>query len=123
MSDMRSMGTVADRVPDMLAGRELAEYLEAFNTGKFEVMRAFVADHFAPAMLERQPAEDRAGWEALRYHETRGLILQAVERSDEHEVVALTRAVLADEWLRVTLRIAEAASAIGELRVAYSSRP
>jgi hypothetical protein len=52
MSDMRSMGTVAHGVPDTLAGRELAEYLEAFNTGEFEVMRGVVADHFAPTMLE-----------------------------------------------------------------------
>ncbi len=123
MSDTRFVGTVAGGVPDTLAGRELAEYLDAFNTGELEVMRAFVADHFAPAVLERQPAEDRAGWEALRYHETRGLILQAIERAGEHEVVALARAVLGDDWLRVTLRIAEEASAISELRVAYTSWP
>jgi hypothetical protein len=37
MSEARA-GVVGVGVPDTLAGRDLAEYLDAFNTGECEVM-------------------------------------------------------------------------------------
>src|SRR5215831_19635594 len=45
-------------LPPTPAGRQFAEWLQAFNTGDRTEIRSFIAKHFEEAALKRIPAEE-----------------------------------------------------------------
>jgi D-alanyl-D-alanine carboxypeptidase len=53
--------SAADRLPDTEAGRRAQRYLEAFNSGRDEAMRAFLEANVSKTELARRPIEERLG--------------------------------------------------------------
>ncbi len=85
-------------LPDTPAGRRMAAYLEALNTGSLEVMRTFMAEHFDMAALQRQPAEARALRSLIFYDNCLGLVPRRVLESREDAIGVLAQARLTGEW-------------------------
>jgi CubicO group peptidase (beta-lactamase class C family) len=114
----------ASTVPDTPAGRQLTAWLRAFNTGKLETWRAFVAEEYAAAALQERSAADRAIGLAMVYDDTRGLRVRRVERSTDREIAVMAQSPLTEAWVRVTLRVAaEAPHAITGVTLARVPRP
>ena len=88
------------------AGRQLAAFLRAFNSGPANANRDFIAEHCAAAALKQQSVMERASWDALAYARTRGLIPAAIEQSSDHEIIVLAHTQLTGEDARVTLQVA-----------------
>jgi CubicO group peptidase (beta-lactamase class C family) len=55
----QQQGVEAPRLPETDAGRRVAEYVKAFNTGDEQRMGAFIAEHVAPEALARRGADER----------------------------------------------------------------
>lgn len=83
------------------AGMRLIAQQTLLNKGDFERIRTFVADHYAGAALEAQPAEDRlAALRALAEQAGRLRVYQVIA-ADKHRVVVLMQAQK-DEALYLT---------------------
>jgi len=52
-------------MPPTPAGRQLAAFLRAFNSGITAANRSFIAEHCAAAALEHQSVMERASWDTL----------------------------------------------------------
>ena len=112
------------KIPSTLAGRSLAAYLKAFNTGSFEVIRRFVSEDFSQSSLARIPADERATNDTLVYGDTRGLDLFSTEQSTEYLITVLAQARLSEAWFRLALEVAaEEPHKIMSLRISLASRP
>src|SRR5215470_17845548 len=76
--------------PDTPAGKQLAAWLKAYNSGQADVARRFIREHFAKSALEGKGAEDRhLDAFIMVYGDNRRLELVRIEKSADHEVVAL----------------------------------
>src|SRR5579871_6757077 len=76
-------------LPDTPAGRELAGWLQACQSGKPEQMLEFVTRHYASQALKEVPAEERAARMRMRYQTYRALQLYRVESSAQAKVTGL----------------------------------
>ena len=104
--------TPSQALPDTVAGRQLAEYLRVFNLGDREVYRRFVAENFSKSALAQRGVEERVmRWESF-YNSARGLKLEGIEQSADHEIKAIAQTVLTEERLRLNLKV-EAESPYG----------
>lgn len=92
-------------IPDTPAGRQLAGFLEAFNTGDANLMRRFIAGHFDKNSLAKQSAEEQAKGVAPAYAMTRGLTLRAITRSTDFEISALVQSKLTESWWGLTIPV------------------
>jgi CubicO group peptidase (beta-lactamase class C family) len=59
VSSALAQNTDAPKLPDTVAGRRVAAYIKAFNSGDEQLMRAFFDENVAPAALQRRPVEAR----------------------------------------------------------------
>lgn len=83
----------------------LGAFLRAYNTGDPETIRAFIQGHFDEDSLARRPAEQRASTSLATYQLTRQLRLHGVERSADHEIVALCQSEITEAWFSVTVQV------------------
>jgi CubicO group peptidase (beta-lactamase class C family) len=89
-------------IPDTPAGRQLAGFLDAFNTGDTNTIRSFTAEHFAKTGTSGPP-----GGQALRflYQDTGGLSFYRAEKSTEFEIIAFAQERLTRDWQRVRIKV------------------
>ena len=55
----------AANMPDTPAGKQLAAWLEAYNSGDKQMQRKFIASHYAAAALKKAPSSD--GWAGSKW--------------------------------------------------------
>jgi CubicO group peptidase (beta-lactamase class C family) len=93
-------------IPDTPAGRQLAAYLGAFNLGgDIALLRDFITDHCAPAMLGEISPDQRAAGNASLFSFTHGFDLRRIEQSTEHRIVAHLQARLDGHWAHLSLEV------------------
>jgi CubicO group peptidase (beta-lactamase class C family) len=90
---------------DTPAGKALAEYLRAFNSGDVAILRDTIAMHFSAAALEQRSAAERASSLAQPQRYTQGLDLRRIERATDHEIAAQVQARLDGHWARVEVTV------------------
>ncbi|HYN85869.1 MAG TPA: serine hydrolase [Pyrinomonadaceae bacterium] len=86
-------------LPDTPAGRTVARYVEAFNTGDEQRMRAFFLEHVAADSLARRPVEARLEVYRQMRDQTGGLELHGVTGATDTRVATLMRTKRGG-WLR-----------------------
>lgn len=99
-----ALGVQADEfaLPDTPAGRMAGNWLKAINSGEYEALLAFQRESNSQADPER-----RALMGYGLYLSTRGIEPHRVMNATETQVEFLARERLSEQWLRVTLRVAD----------------
>jgi CubicO group peptidase (beta-lactamase class C family) len=94
------------KVPDTPAGRQLAGWLRAYNSGQVQEARRFIREHYARSAQQGkgEAARQLEGFNRL-YGDNGPLTLVRVEKATDEEVVAVLRSPLTEAWLRLTLRV------------------
>lgn len=59
LTSLAAQNTEPVKLPDTAAGRLVAAYIKAFNTGDEKVYREFVIEHIAKSALQQVPTEER----------------------------------------------------------------
>src|SRR5262245_23274900 len=94
------------KLPDTPAGRQLAGWLRAYNSGQVEDARRFIREQYAPSALEGKDGADRPlrGFNMV-YGDNGPLRLARLEKSADDEAVALLQSPLTESWLRVGVQV------------------
>jgi CubicO group peptidase (beta-lactamase class C family) len=92
--------------PESPAGRRLAAWLEAFNSGRRENLRRFVAANFAQPPNGALPVDRIADRHYGLYSNTGGLDLRKIEAASPDGVTAAVRARHTGYWMKVRVNIA-----------------
>lgn len=92
-------------VPETPAGRQLAGFLRAYNTGEPDTLRKFIAEHFDKTVLEKRSADERASTGIATFKITRQLNLHSIGRSTDYEVEVLCQSEITEAWFSVTLQV------------------
>ncbi|MEK7728941.1 MAG: serine hydrolase domain-containing protein [candidate division KSB1 bacterium] len=79
------------KLPDTPAGKIVAAYLAAFNSGTFENMNAFQTAHFAPAVLQRRAEAERKQMYERIYGDLGALQLHRVTEATEQAITIQAR--------------------------------
>jgi CubicO group peptidase (beta-lactamase class C family) len=96
---------VADspKLPDTVAGRRVADYLKAFNSGDEKLMRDFFSKNVSPAGLAQRPVDARLGI----YREMRGnlgtITLRRISEATESTISTLAQ-TRDGEWRAITFQ-------------------
>ncbi len=93
-------------LPDTPAGRMMAAWLAAFNSGDGERMRKFLAEHPDASFLAREPLEERFGLVQMVYHDSRGLDVESYEEFSPQEIRILARTRLTGMRMNMRLQVA-----------------
>lgn len=93
-------------IPQTPAGRQLAGFLRAYNTGEINSLHKFIAEHFDKTALEKRSADERASTSAATFKITRRLNLHRIERSTDYEVDALCQSEVTEAWFSITIQVA-----------------
>jgi CubicO group peptidase (beta-lactamase class C family) len=92
--------TAPSQLPDTQAGRRVAAYLQAFNSGDDEKIREFFVANVSPAALQQRPLEARLGV----YRNMRGRLgavkLHSIVKTSENSITALFATELGD-WVEI----------------------
>ncbi|MFY9572808.1 MAG: hypothetical protein WAV20_15515, partial [Blastocatellia bacterium] len=106
-------------IPETPAGRQMASWLKAFNSGDEKQLRAFHTASGAAERIDRRTRQD-----ANFYKQTRGLELKQIETSTEYEITVVARAKLTEAWCRVSMKVApEPSNNILAYNVRVASNP
>ncbi|QJW96369.1 serine hydrolase domain-containing protein [Frigoriglobus tundricola] len=97
------------KLPDSPAGKALALWLEAFNSGKPDTMKEFLKSHLAPSALEKRPFESWVEEYHLVHDDARGLVLDRVTGASDHEITAEARVRMGLGAFRVRMKVTDAA--------------
>jgi CubicO group peptidase (beta-lactamase class C family) len=92
-------------IPDTPAGRQLADFLRAINTGDVNIIRSFIAEHFDKSTLKQRPAGNLGQGLSYIYKDTGGLSIYRTEKSTDVEIIVLTREWLTGDWLRFRVQV------------------
>jgi CubicO group peptidase (beta-lactamase class C family) len=92
-------------IPDTPAGRQLANFLRALNTGDVGTIRTLVSSHFAKSTLSEAPVDRHVAFVLGVYNNTRGLDIHNIERSSDDEIIAWARSRLAGDWVKIWFRV------------------
>jgi len=93
-------------IPDTPAGRQLADFLRAINTGDVNIIRNFIAEHFDKSTLKQGPAGNLGQGLSYIYKDTGGLSIYSVEKSTDLEIIVLTREKLTGDWGHFRVKVA-----------------
>jgi CubicO group peptidase (beta-lactamase class C family) len=106
-------------IPATPAGRQMTDWLKAFNSGDDKSIRAFHAASGAGERLERRTRQDFSF-----YKQTRGLEVRKIEASKDDEIIAVVQAKLTESWYRVSIKVSsEPSHNVTELSVRAASNP
>src|SRR5919107_239513 len=110
--------------PETPAGRQLAAFLRAYNTGELDVLQRFIAEHFDKTALEKRSADERTATSFATFKITRQLNLYSIKRATDYEVEALCQSEVTEAWFSLTVQVAPQ-SPFGIVRQAFgfASRP
>lgn len=78
-------------LPDTPAGRTVARYVEAFNTGDEQKMRAFILENVSPVALAQRPIEMRLGVYREMLEQMGGFVLHKVTGVGDARIDTLVR--------------------------------
>lgn len=93
-------------IPDTPAGRRLSEWLRFYKGGDFDAIRNFMTASYAKPLLEQAPADFRAGYLVGASHTNGEVIIIAIEKSSDNEIVALGETKLTQLQSRLTVKVA-----------------
>ena len=93
-------------IPDTSAGRQLADFLSAINTGDINIIRNFITEHFDKSTLKQRPASNLGQGLSYIYSDTGGLGIYSVEKSNDLEIIVVTREKLTGDWGRFRVQVA-----------------
>jgi CubicO group peptidase (beta-lactamase class C family) len=93
-------------IPDTPAGRRLSEWLRFYKGGDFDAIRDFMTASYAKPLLEQAPAEFRAGYLVGASHTNGAVKIIAIEKSSDHEIVALAETELTELPSRLSVKVA-----------------
>jgi CubicO group peptidase (beta-lactamase class C family) len=112
-------------LPETPAGKQLAAWLRAYNSGEVDVVRRFVTDRYARSALGQKDAVARRLEVFNRVYAANGpLEVVRVEKSADRELTALTRSRAADSWLRLTAFVeADPPHAITRVGIEFTDGP
>lgn len=96
----------APSIPDTPAGRRLSEWLRLYKGGDFDAIRNFMTASYAKPLLEQAPADFRASYLVGASHTNGEVKIIAIERSSDHEIVALGETALTELQSRLTVKVA-----------------
>ena len=65
-------------IPDTSAGRQLADFLRAINTGDINIIRNFITEHFDKSILNQRPAGNLGQGLSYIYKDTGGVSIYSV---------------------------------------------
>lgn len=106
----------AVKFPDTSAGKTVAEFFTAFNSGNVETMKKFHLAHGGP--------EDNAEKDKEIFEKTGGLKVHSIKRSEKNEVEVLVQTKKDGQWLSFSFNVSgEAPFAIEGIRVQQTSAP
>jgi len=93
-------------IPESPAGRKLADWLSALNSGDLARLRKFYADQLSPSTkpdpnLIDRPAEGDFGF----FGETRGLDIRKIVASSRTDLQAFAQARLTGAWIRIDVAV------------------
>jgi hypothetical protein len=106
----------AVKFPDTPAGKTVAEFFAAFNSGNIETMKKFHQAHGGP--------EDNAEKDKEIFEKTGGLKVHSIKRSEKTEIEVLVQTKKEGNWLSFNFNVSgEAPFAIEGIRVQPTSAP
>lgn len=88
------------------AGKRFAAWLEAFNSGRRENLRQFIAANFAPPPNAALPVDRLADRHYGLYGSTAGLELRKVEAASQDGVTMVVQAKRTGYWMTVRVNVA-----------------
>jgi hypothetical protein len=94
-------GAVA--LPETPAGKRMAAFLAAFNTGETAAVRKFIAENYAQSALAQRPVDVRIRFFVDFYRDTRGFDVRRVLASDERQIRILVQDRLVGDWRQLGL--------------------
>lgn len=90
----------ATKLPDTPAGRRIAGCLDVLGTGKPEALQQYISEHYSQDVLAAGSAQQRAAGGTRLYRINGGAPeLVRIERSTDHELVALVQFRVTEAWL------------------------
>ncbi len=109
-------------LPNTPAGKQAAAWLHAYNSGETEVVRRFIAEHYANTG-KITPARRLEAISQV-YGDNGRLELVRVEKSSDYEVVAVVRSPASGSWLRISFTVeADAPHRITKEGVQFTESP
>lgn len=103
-------------LPDTPAGKTLAAFLKAFNTGSLETLKSF--------HKERGGDEENAQQDFNFYQQSGGLKLHSIVRAGQLEIEALVQAKKDGRWLSFSIGVeAQAPYPLADIRVRPTAAP
>jgi CubicO group peptidase (beta-lactamase class C family) len=90
-------------LPETAAGRRMAAFLAAFNTGDAAAVRKFIAENYAQSALAQRPADVRSRFFVDFYADTRGFDVRRVLESDERRIRIVVQDRLVGDWRQLGL--------------------
>jgi CubicO group peptidase (beta-lactamase class C family) len=88
-------------IPDTPAGKVFATWLKNFNSGDTKAMLAFHTQRLSPEEAAQVVRQEASG-----SHDSGGLELKKIEKSEATELIALVQAKLTERWLQVNVQVA-----------------
>ncbi|HEY3266050.1 MAG TPA: serine hydrolase domain-containing protein [Armatimonadota bacterium] len=95
----------AARPPETRAGRHLAGWLDALNSGDLDTLRRFTEQAYAPNTLAMKHARVRSLRGARLFQASHGLDFAALESGDLGHVQMLLRSRVGADWWRVRVEV------------------
>ena len=103
-------------LPNTPAGKTLSAFLQAFNSGNLDAMRAF--------HQERGGDAGNADQDMSFYNQSGGLKLHSLKRATETEIEVLTQTRKGERWINFAISVgADAPHSITDLRVQPAAAP
>jgi CubicO group peptidase (beta-lactamase class C family) len=97
--------SLAVQIPTTPAGEQLTGWLQAFNSGNRETMKAFQGGHFDAALLG--DAGHRLNMDMDLRERTGGFDLMRIESSVPLKITALLKERNSEQWARIVLDVSE----------------
>ena len=92
-------------LPDTPAGRQMTDFLKAFNSGDADLNRRFIAEHFAKTALKQNSLEERAARQKSLFTLTQGLSLRRIEKSEDYAIIVFAQERLDETLMRVNIEV------------------
>lgn len=91
--------------PDTPAGKQMAELLKAFNSGKRSHFRSYFREHVAESFLKIAPMERHLAVFSEIYDQNRGFEVHSFPESSEYELTAVVKSKLTGGWNKLRIQV------------------